>query len=232
MPEHNLLKSYPKARRNLGSRKKGQAENRAIARRFGCEYFDGTRDQGYGGYRYDGRWVSIARDIVQRYDLAPGDCVLDAGCAKGFLVKDLLDVCPGLEVYGLDVSSYALTNAHPDVAGRLIRGSAEKLPFATGSLNAVICINVIHNLERTACIRAIQEVQRVSGGRGYIQVDAYRSEEERSLFLDWVLTAVTYGPPEFWRQMFEDAGYTGDYYWTIIENDRQWLVRDDQSNIN
>jgi SAM-dependent methyltransferase len=232
MPEHNLLKTYPKARRNLRSRKKGQAENRAIARRFGFEYFDGTRDQGYGGYHYDGRWVSVARDIVQRYGLAPGDSVLDVGCAKGFLAKDLVDVCPGLEVYGLDVSSYALTNAHPNVAGRLIRGSAEKLPFATGSLDAVICINVIHNLDRDACIRAIQEVERVSGGRGYIQVDAYRSEEELSLFLDWVLTAVTYGPPEFWRQMFEDAGYTGDYYWTVIENDPQWLVRDGQPNIN
>ena len=90
------------------------------------------------------------------------------GCAKGFLVKDLLDVCPGLEVYGLDVSSYALGNAHPDVAGRLIRGSAEALPFPNGSLDAVICINVVHNLERAACLRAIQEVQRVSGGRGYI----------------------------------------------------------------
>jgi ubiquinone/menaquinone biosynthesis C-methylase UbiE len=171
--------------------------------------------------------VRIAQDIVERYELEPGDRVLDIGCAKGFLVKDLLDACPGLKVYGLDVSSYALTHAHPDVVGRLVRASAENLPFPTGSLDAVICINVVHNLERSACVQAIQEVQRLSGGCGYIQVDAYRSEKELSIFLDWVLTADTYGPPEFWRRMFEEGGYTGDYYWTIIENDPDWLVQND-----
>ena len=45
MPEINLLSKYPRAKRNLVARKQGQAENRIIAKRFGREYFDGTRDQ-------------------------------------------------------------------------------------------------------------------------------------------------------------------------------------------
>jgi len=228
MPEYNLLRTYPKARRNLTSRKVRQAENRVIARRFGREYFDGTRDEGYGGYRYDGRWLPIAHEIVRRYGLGPGKRALDVGCAKGFLVKDLLDVCPGLEVFGVDISRYALLNRHPDVAGRVIQGSADYLPFAANSLDAVICINVVHNLDRDACLRAIREIQRVSGGNAYIQVDAYRSEKELELFLDWVLTALTYGPPDFWRTMFAEAGYTGDYYWTIIEDDPEWVAREGQ----
>ena len=55
MAEVNLLARYPRATRNLAARKQAQAASRAIARRFGREYFDGTREQGYGGYRYDGR---------------------------------------------------------------------------------------------------------------------------------------------------------------------------------
>jgi len=228
MPELNLLSLYPKARRNIVARKGAQDANRAAARRYGFEYFDGTRDQGYGGYKYDGRWVPIARQIIDRYGLKPGDRVLDIGCAKGFLVKDLADACPGLEVCGLDVSDYALTHAHPDAAGRLLRGTADTLPFADGAFQAVLCINVIHNLERQRCLNAIREIQRVSNGRAYVQVDAYRTPEEESIFLDWVLTAVTYGTPDFWRAMFAEAGYTGDYYWTIIEADPEWTLTSGQ----
>lgn len=226
MPEFNLLRLYPKTKRDIGARKQAQATAREIAKRYGREYFDGTRDEGYGGYRYDGRWVPIAKQIIDHYGLKSGDRVLDVGCAKGFLVKDLMDACPGLEVWGLDISEYAIAQSHPDIAGRLVRGTADRLPFADRSFQAVLCINVIHNLEREACLRAIREVERLAPGRAYIQVDAYRDETERDIFLDWVLTAVTYGPPEFWREMFAEAGYTGDYYWTIITADPEWTVLD------
>ena len=114
MPEINLLSKYPRAKRNLIARKQGQSENRIIARRFGREYFDGTRDQGYGGYRYDGRWIPIARDIAEHFNLKRGDRVLDIGCAKGFLMRDLMAVVPGLDAWGLEISQYAIENCHPD----------------------------------------------------------------------------------------------------------------------
>ena len=106
MPEYNLLNSYPKAKRNIKARSKGKNEEIIkAAKEFGKMYFDGPREYGYGGYRYDGRWVSIAKEIVSRYNLKKGDRVLDIGCAKGFLVKDLLSI--GIEAYGIDVSEYA-----------------------------------------------------------------------------------------------------------------------------
>jgi SAM-dependent methyltransferase len=217
--EINLLARYPRAKRNLVARKLGQETNRAVAREFGREYFDGAREQGYGGYRYDGRWLPIARDIVEHFELKRGDRVLDIGCAKGFLMRDLMAVVPGLDVWGLEISQYAIESCHDDVRGRIVRGSAQRLPFADHSFAAALCINVVHNLTREACIEAVQEIERVAPGRGYIQVDAYRNDDERDAFLDWVLTAETFGKPEMWRALFEHAGYTGDYYWTIIEID-------------
>lgn len=217
MSEYNLLSTYPKTIRNIAERKQGQAKYRDIAKQYGFEYFDGTREQGYGGYVYDGRWIPIAQKIVDRYQLKAGDRVLDIGCAKGFLVKDLLTVCPGLEVWGMDISHYAIQNAHPEVKDRLIEGTADALPFKDGFFQAVVCINVLHNLERDRCIQALQEIERISGGQSYVQVDAYRNEAERDLFLDWVLTAVTFGTPQFWSDIFSEANYTGDYYWTILE---------------
>jgi SAM-dependent methyltransferase len=217
--EINLLARYPRAKRNLIARKSGQAENRRIASRFDYEYFDGTREQGYGGYHYDGRWIPIARDIAAHFGLKAGDRVLDIGCAKGFLMRDLMEIVPGLEAWGLEISQYAIANCHPDSRGRIACGTAQRLPFADGTFAAALSINVIHNLARSACIEAVQEMERVAPGRGYIQVDAYRNDAEREVFLDWVLTAETFGKPDMWRDLFRSAGYTGDYYWTILEID-------------
>lgn len=219
MTEVNLLTRYPSAKRNVKARLGNKDENRAIAMKFGKEYFDGTREQGYGGYRYDGRWLPIAEDIVKYFDLKPGDRVLDIGCGKGFLVKDLMKVCPGLEVFGIDISEYAVINCETEVVGRIHVGNATHLPFTDKSFQAVLSINTVHNLDRANCVLAVQEMERVAPGRGYVQVDAYRNHEEEQIFLDWVLTALTYGTPEFWAELLREAGYTGNYYWTILETD-------------
>lgn len=217
MPEVNLLARYPKSKRNIQARLENKEENRALAMKFDKEYFDGTREQGYGGFKYDGRWIPIAEDIVRHYGLKAGDRVLDIGCAKGFLVKDLMKVCPGLEVFGIDVSSYAVMHCEPEVVGRLHIGDARNLPFPDKSFKVALAINVIHNLTYEECLSAINEITRVTTSYSYIQVDAYKTEAEKQLFLDWVLTAKTHGNPDFWKHLFEDASYRGDYYWTILD---------------
>ena len=214
----NLLRSLPTSTRNLQARKEGKsAEVVRVSCEFGEMYFDGPREYGYGGYHYDGRWVSVARDIVEHFALKPGDRVLDVGCGKGFLVKDLLTVCPGLEAFGLDISTYALTHCEPEVIGRLHRGSADDLPFPDDSFDAVLSINAIHNLDRAGCIKALREMQRLAPGRGFLRVDSYSTPEQRALFGDWVLTARFHDYPDGWLSVFEEAGYTGDYDWTILE---------------
>lgn len=217
MTHVRLMRSLPETKRCIEQRESGRSpEAIALARRFGRDYFDGSRETGYGGYRYDGRWIPVARDVVAHFGLAAGHRVLDVGCAKGFLVKDLRSVCPGLDVYGLDISDYAIRHAEPEVGGRLILGTCEHLPFADDSLHAVIAKDVIHNQDRDGCLRALREIERVAPGRGFVQVDAYRSARERDDFLRWVLTARTHFAPGGWLELFAEAGYTGGYDWTII----------------
>ena len=215
--EINLLDRYPRACRDIASRAAAAPAQRAIAKRFGPEYFDGDRGQGYGGYRYDGRWVPIAERLRDYYGLARGQRVLDVGCAKGFLLHDLRRVVPGLRVTGLDVSAYALAHAMDDVAGLVVRGSAERLPFTDCAFDLVISINALHNLGREDCMRALREIERVSRAHRYVQVDSWLNDEQREKFERWQLTAVTYSDPEGWRRLFREAGYAGDYYWTVTE---------------
>ncbi len=218
MREINLLAKLPRGKRNVCARAEAKStEIIAISREYGELYFDGPRTYGYGGYRYDGRWIRVAEDIVRHFGLKPGDRILDVGCAKGFLVKDLLKVCPGLEAFGLDISEYALMKCEPEVVGRLHLGNATKLPFPDNSFQAVISLNTVHNLERPALIKALQEIERLAPGRGFVQVDSYRTPEQKALFEEWVLTAKFHDYPDGWISLFNEAGYTGDYYWTIIE---------------
>lgn len=218
MAEVNLLARLPGTKRDLAQRHAAQSpENVSIAKKYGQQYFDGPREVGYGGYRYDGRWIPIAEDIVRHFGLKAGDRVLDVGCAKGFLVKDLMNVCPGLEVFGLDISEYALMHCEREVVGRLHLGSAEKLPFPDRSFSAVISINTLHNLTRPDVIRALREIERLAPGRGFVQVDAYHTVEQRELFMKWVLTAVFHDYPGGWMEVFREAEYTGDWYWTVLE---------------
>lgn len=216
--EINLLDRLPKSKRNVAAR--GAAKTPEIiakSREYGFEYFDGPREYGYGGFRYDGRWIPIAEDIVRHFGLKAGDRVLDVGCAKGFVVKDLMKVCPGLEAFGLDISEYALMHCEPEVIGRLHLGNAMRLPFPDKSFAAVLCVNTVHNLERPDVLTALREIERLAPGRGYVQVDSYRTPEQKDLFESWVLTAKYHDYPKGWIETFRGAGYTGDYYWTIVE---------------
>ncbi|NMM46715.1 class I SAM-dependent methyltransferase [Rhodospirillaceae bacterium KN72] len=216
--ELNLLSALPKAKRNIEARLDAKnPETMRISKEYGEMYFDGPRDYGYGGYKYDGRWVPVAKDIIAHFGLKAGDRVLDVGCAKGFLVKDLVDALPGLEVYGLDISEYAMMNCHPNVVGRLHLGSADHLPFPDGAFSAVISLDTIHNLPRARAKTALQEIQRLSNGNAFVRVDSYRTPEQKAVFENWVLTAEFHDYPDGWVQLFDEAGYTGDYYWTIIE---------------
>ena len=125
--------------------------------------------------------------------------------------------CEGLEAFGLDVSRYALMHCEVETIGRLHLGNALELPFPDNSFKAAISLNTIHNLDRTGCLQALKEIQRVSGGRAFVQVDSYRTPEQKAIFEEWVLTARFHDYPQGWIALFHEAGYTGDYFWTIIE---------------
>ena len=89
-----------------------KAKAAALAKQWSFDYWDGDRKICYGGYRYmEGRWEKVARAMVEHYGIKPGDKVLDVGCGKGFLLYDFTKVVPDLELYGVDISEYAVFNA-------------------------------------------------------------------------------------------------------------------------
>ena len=215
--EIDLLVNYPKTKRNLDERLASKTDSdRAIARQFGKDFFDGSRNHGYGGFNYFPKfWQPVIPTFRQHWSLTKDSSLLDVGCAKGFMLHDLKNLIPGIRVNGIDISEYAIKHAMPDIANDVQVASAEKLPFEDDSFDVAISINTVHNLEREECGKALQEIERVSRKGAFITVDAYRNEEEKERMYAWNLTAKTIMSVEEWVAFFKEVGYTGDYYWFI-----------------
>lgn len=213
--EINLMINYPRSKRNVEDRGQNKSEeDRRIARQFGKDFFDGDRNVGYGGFNYNSRfWEPVVPDFQKHFDLKSGDSVLDVGCAKGFMLYDMQRLIPGLEVAGIDISQYAIENGHEGVKPFLQVGDARELPFEDNSFDAVISITTVHNFDRPECIMSLKEIERVSRRGAFITVDAYRNDEEKERMYAWNLTAKTILHVDEWRELFDEAGYTGDYYW-------------------
>src|SRR5262245_32258999 len=206
--EINLLDRYPSAKRPIDDRGRLiTPEHRAIARRFGIEYFDGDRLTGYGGYGYHPRfWTETVRRLRDHYQLAPNAAVLDVGCAKGFMMHDFKLLMPEMTIAGLDVSQYAFDNAIEDMKTFIRIGNAATLPYADQSFDLVISINTIHNLPLDDCRRALREIQRVSRKHAFVTIDAWRNEVERERLMKWNLTAQTYMHTDDWKSFFKEVG--------------------------
>lgn len=217
MVEIDLMERYPKTKRDLGKRiAEKTEEDKKIARQFGKEFFDGERKHGYGGYSYHPKfWTGVVEDMIKHYNLTNKSKILDAGCAKGFMLYDFTKLCSGIAVRGIDISEYAIENAKPEVREFLNVGNAKDLSeFRDKEFDLVTSITTIHNLSRENCKQALKEIQRV-GKNAFITVDAWRDDVERKMMNAWNLTAETFMHVDNWKKLFNEAEYKGDYYWFI-----------------
>ena len=219
MAEVNLMQFYPRSKRPIESRAQIVTdEDKAIARQFGKDYFDGSRMHGYGGYSYHPRfWTDTVRHFRDYYQLPENASILDIGCGKGFMLHDVKLLMPDTMVAGIDISEYAYENAIDDMKPFMKIGNAKELPYPDNSFDLVTAINTVHNLPLDECKKAIREIQRVSRSHSFLVVDAWRTEEERERLYKWVVTCMTAMHVDEWKKLFEDVGYTGDYYWFIAE---------------
>lgn len=188
-----------------------------VAQQWGYDYWDGERCYGYGGMRYDGRWRPFAEKFAAHYGLTSGMRVLDIGCGKGYLLYELTQVIPGLEVVGLDVSAYALEHAKEEIRDRLVLGDATCLPFESGSFDLVYSIITLHNLPLDRLIQAVQEIVRVGKTHRYLCVESFRNEQEKVNLLYWQLTCQSFFSPEVWEYVYRLAGYSGDTDYIYFE---------------
>lgn len=214
LQEYNM-----KSKRDYVGRVTGfdKAECAAKAKRWGADYWDGERQYGYGGYKYDGRWLPIAEKLAAHYGLKAGDKILDVGCGKGFLLYEFTRAVPGVKVAGLDISQYGIDHAKEEVKPFLTQGHCRKLPYPAKSFDFVYSNGTFHNLPPEDLEPAIREIARVMKKKAWIGVESYRDEKEKANLLYWQLTCEAFYSPKSWRWWYERCGYKGDYGFVYFE---------------
>ena len=182
------------------------------ANKFDYNYWDGNRKYGYGGYKYiPGRWSKVAKKIIRNYKLNSKSKILDVGCGKGFLLKEIKNILPDIKIVGFDISKYAIKNSHPDIKKFLFKHDVRKrFPFKKKYYDLVISINTLHNLSLYDLSFALMECQRVAKNK-YVVVESFRNEEELFNLQCWALTCKSFFSPEEWKWIFKKNSFNGDF---------------------
>ena len=195
-----------------------KAKAAELAKQFDVDYWDGDRRICYGGYRYlEGRWEKVARAMAEHYELPAKPKILDIGCGKGFLLYDFLKVIPDAEVYGIDISPYAIANSKEEIRDRLQIGSATDLPWPDDHFDLVISITTLHNLHAYDLDPALREMERVGKSNKYLCVESYRNEQEKANLLYWQVTCEAFNTPKEWLWWLKQTGYSGDHSFIYFE---------------
>lgn len=203
--EVNLLAHFLQQEIDI-QRERGRTEAiKKISGKFDKNYFDGEPIYGYGGLHYNpSRWPETIDEFQKYYGLSKDHSVLDIGCAKGFMLHEMVQVIPGIKVVGMDISQYAINHAIQSMRQQCLVACASQLPFEDKSFDLVISIAVLTNLDLKSLRNAIYEIERVKRIHSFIAVDVFNKDARP-------LTAKTIMNADEWRQFFNETGYSGDY---------------------
>jgi hypothetical protein len=209
----NLLNTYPnpKAKRYVNENIR-TIKNRINASYREREFYDGKRNDGMGGFYYDGRWIKIADKICKKYNLNNNSSILQLGAQKGFLLHDIKNKFPKIKIVGLDYSNYAINKAMKNVKRNIKKvEDYTKLNFKTNYFDFVIALGVVYEYDLTRAISTLKEIQRVSKGNSFITLGSYNNQKEYVQLKQWTLLGTTLLKEKEWRQVMKHVKFTGDY---------------------
>ena len=122
--------------------------------------------------------------------------VLDAGCAKGFLVEALWE--RGVEAYGIDISEYAIGEVRQDMRA-YCRQSSLASPIE-GQFDLITCFEVVEHMTEEEALAAIRNLTAAT--------DAILFSSSPTDLIE--PTHVNVRPTISWMHAFADAGFAPD----------------------
>ncbi|OGX07449.1 MAG: hypothetical protein A2Z88_04630 [Omnitrophica WOR_2 bacterium GWA2_47_8] len=212
MREFNALRAYPQP---PNPREVGEGirtiKNKIVASYRDVGYYDGERNNGYGGFKYDGRWKKIAETMCEDYGINEKTALLQIGPEKGFLLHDFREKFPTMKLKGYEMSKYAAETSMPLVKNDITVGRYHTFPYKNQEFDFVIAIGVIYTLTLADAISCLKEIQRVGKGKSFITLGSFFDKESEKLFKSWSVLGSTILHVNDWVEVLKEAGYTGDY---------------------
>lgn len=176
--------------------------------KFGIDYFDNPNVlQGFGGYKYDGRFASKVRLFVDQFNPTS---ILEFGCAKGFLLYEFYKL--GVKILGVDKSEYATKNAKREIVDCIYR-SIRELPYGKlKRVDTVIFKDVLPHMEieelqnTLKCVKFSCPLLKVA----YVEHPVSLNEKHAQSIREWDPTLKHCQPADWWTSIFEN--YELNYY--------------------
>ena len=191
-----------------------------IQNKYNADYFSGKDSFFYsltGGYR----------DLVPYFNRLAGwfgeflgdGALLDIGCAYGYMLSRFDD---GRDLYGCDVSEYALRQAKEKLPGaklELIDISRDALPYEESSFSGVLCTDVLEHIEKDKQDFAIEQIHRVLKKDGYLCLTLPNRSLIRAMLYFWSDKKeghIGMRHISQWCQMLQGQGFEIIKRWTYI----------------
>lgn len=147
--------------------------------------------------REQGPWLPLFRAMAEYIGNSIGPKkVLDAGCAKGFLVEALRD--RGAEAFGIDISEYAIGEVRPDIQS-YCRVSSLGEPLCAW-YDLIVCIEVLEHLSEEEGRRAIANICKSTNDVLFSSSPDDFTEP----------THVNVRPRSYWVEQFSQEGFNVD----------------------
>lgn len=189
-----------------------------ISKKYDNEYWDGDRRYGYGGYKFiPGYWKGVAKALIKEYKLNNHSKIIDLGCGKAYLLHEIKQLLPSINIVGIDISRYAVNNSTEEIKPYLkIFDARKNLPFANNEFDLLISLGTLHNFRIPELKKVLKEINRVSN-KSYIMVESYRNEKELFNLQCWALTAESFLDDREWQWLYKEFEYKGDFEFIYFE---------------
>lgn len=134
---------------------------------FSKDYFFGKKHSSYFNYsRWDNDryWKSIIK-VAKEYKI--NGRALDVGCAFGFLLKRLNPYFD--EVYGIDISDFALQQAKkqvPQAKLKKINLNTQEIPYPDGYFDLITALDVLEHTESIE--KSLHKIKLKLSNNGYL----------------------------------------------------------------
>ncbi len=144
---------------------------------------------------YDGKWADVlavhARAVADRLPLTGARRVAELGCGPGRLLDHLATLAPQARVVGADLTEAMIRRA-PAQYGRVV-ADVQALPFAAGSLDAVVMPFVLFHLpDLPGGLAAVRRALATGGSFGAV---TWSGHDPHPAYDVWVRVIDEYGAP-------------------------------------
>ena len=121
-----------------------------------------------------GKDQSWRLELARRMDLKPGQSVLDISAGTGDMEVAIKEVCPQVNVIGLDPSRRMVDLYRAKISrASVVLGMAEFIPARSDSITRAVCAFGLRNFQdRSAAFREINRVLVPGGLWGFLEMSA------------------------------------------------------------